>query len=114
MKFPDNSWYIGTWVDGKMHGNGAFVWELVKNDEKKQEKYDGDYFQGKKQGKGKFYFVSGNYYEGDWMNGKMEGEGIMYDKEGKVLKDGIWKNGTYVQPKSTIYENQSNIRSPIE
>ena len=71
VKFPDGSWYNGTWKDGRMDGTGVFTWRVKDGDQEKEEKYDGEYFQGKKQGKGLFYFANGNVYEGSWKNGKM-------------------------------------------
>jgi len=41
-----------------------------------------------------FYLrASGNTYEGFFVNGKFNGEGVKLDKDGKVLKNGVWKDG---------------------
>ena len=47
-----------------------------------KEKYEGPLKNGKKEGKGIYYFKSGNRYEGDWKNYKFEGKGIYYSNNG--------------------------------
>jgi hypothetical protein len=42
-----------------MHGAGEYVWP-------DGSKYIGQYFEGKKHGRGKFYYKSGRIYEGYW------------------------------------------------
>ena len=64
----------------------------IKEISNKRNKYEGDYKNNKREGKGIFYWNNGNRYEGDFINDKFEGNGILYYKNGKVIK-GIWKNG---------------------
>lgn len=42
--------------------------------------YEGDYFENKKEGRGKFTFVSGNVYDGEWKEGKQDGIGVLMDR----------------------------------
>ena len=35
----------------------------------------------------------GKKYEGRWKNGQMHGLGKLFDKNGKILKYGIWEKG---------------------
>lgn len=44
------------------------------------------------EGKGTFFNVDGGKYEGQWKNGKKNGRGIEIDVKGKQIK-GIWKDG---------------------
>ena len=59
-----------------------------KKKEIKKEKYpdgssyEGEFCNGKREGKGTYYFINGNKYEGDFKDGKKEGKGIMYYKNG--------------------------------
>ena len=39
-------------------------------------KYEGDFFIGKYEGKGKLYSESGKYYIGQFQNGQKNGKGI--------------------------------------
>ena len=48
------------------------------------------------EGKGIYYFNNGEKYDGEWKNNLKEGKGIMYDKNGKLKFDGEWKNGNKV------------------
>lgn len=65
-------------------------------------KYEnGDYYigemddQGKRHGKGKYYFAEGpyegGYYEGMWVNDQKEGMGNLYDKFNRIMFEGEWK-----------------------
>ena len=57
--------------------------------------YEGDYLMGRKDGKGKFTFPSGNVYDGYWIDGKQHGAGTLYSKDEKILKKGLWKFGLF-------------------
>ena len=37
--------------------------------------YDGEFFEGKKQGKGKFQWADGSSYDGDFIDDRLEGKG---------------------------------------
>ena len=59
--------------------------------------YEGDYFENKKEGRGKFTFVSGNVYDGEWKEGKQDGIGVLMDRLQKQMKKGRWEGGKFVQ-----------------
>ena len=44
------------------------------------------------EGKGIYYYKSGDKYDGEWKNDIKEGRGIYYYKSGNKC-DGEWKNG---------------------
>jgi len=46
MTYHNRSSYVGSWVKGKQHGRGRFL------------------------------FSNGDYYEGEWWLGKMHGRGV--------------------------------------
>ena len=66
------------------------------NKELKNEKgkYVGEIKNGKREGKGIFYFKNGDTYEGDWKNDKMDGKGIYYHKkaDGTDRYEGDFRN----------------------
>ena len=72
-----------------MHGTGTFSWADGR-------KYEGDYYDDKKQGHGKFTWPDGRMYDGYWMNGKQEGVGIYFNAKGEV-RYGQWQNGKRVK-----------------
>ncbi len=39
-------------------------------------RYEGEYKNGSKHGKGTYYYVDGNKYTGDWVNNQKAGEGV--------------------------------------
>jgi hypothetical protein len=55
--------YEGDFVDGKRTGKGTFTWA-------NGNRYEGDFVDGKLHGKGTFVDVDGNRYEGDFVDGK--------------------------------------------
>jgi len=57
--------------------------------------YNGEWKDGKKQGKGSFLFPNNNKYIGQWLDDKMNGQGTIYDAVGKILQKGIWENGQF-------------------
>ena len=64
---------------------------LFKTENYNNGKYIGEFNNGKREGKGTYYFNDGERYEGDWKNNKQEGKGIYYYKNGNKY-DGDWKN----------------------
>jgi antitoxin component YwqK of YwqJK toxin-antitoxin module len=45
-------------------------------------KYEGEFKNNKREGKGIFYYNNGDRYEGDYKNDKREGKGILYFNDG--------------------------------
>ncbi len=42
---------------------------------KNGERYEGEFFEGAKHGKGKYYYIKGELYIGDWKNNVKDGFG---------------------------------------
>ena len=76
--------YIGEYKDGKKEGKGIYYYE-------DGGKYVGDFKNDEFNGKGIYYCNNGNRYEGELKNGKCEGKGILYFKSGSIY-DGEFKN----------------------
>ena len=67
----DESTYEGEWANGKKDGKGKIIY-------KSGTLFDGSFKSGKKDGFGKMYYEpSGNYFEGQWLNDMKEGNGVM-------------------------------------
>lgn len=57
--------YNGEWVNDAQHGQGEEWW-----DEGARTKYIGQFYKGKKQGKGRFEWADGSYYTGEFVDGQ--------------------------------------------
>lgn len=42
------------------------------------DKYEGSWYQDKRQGKGTYVFSTGAYYKGQWQNDEKNGKGVFY------------------------------------
>ena len=52
--------------------------------------YEGQMLDGKRHGKGKFYYESGEggVYDGEWAGGKINGVGTLYYASGEIAYHG--------------------------
>lgn len=82
----NNFIYIGEWKSDMREGKGTYY------NYKTKEKYEGDFKNGKAEGKGIFYYNNGDIYEGEFKNWMKEGYGIYYYKDGSRY-EGFFKNG---------------------
>ena len=58
--------------------------------------FEGEYFNGKRNGKGKEYNEQSKLiFEGEYCNGKRNGKGKEYDYKGNLIYDGTYLNGIY-------------------
>lgn len=71
--------YEGDFVDGKKDGKGTETWNAIT-------RFTGDFVLGKKHGKGKFTSFTGDEYEGSYLNDKRWGRGV--SKEMLYYSDG--------------------------
>lgn len=69
--FDDGGYYRGSFIDGIMDGNGEMHIP-------EQEKYVGEFKDGKYHGFGTLFYFDGGKYEGNWANGLREGFGKLY------------------------------------
>lgn len=68
-------------------------------------KYIGQTKNGKRYGKGLFYYSDGSYYEGQWKDNKMHGKGCLYYSNGSIAYEGGWYMDTF-HGKGRIYNDQ--------
>ena len=85
----DNGNYIyeGEFLNGKFDGKG-----ILKN--KKGDIYEGSFKSGVKEGQGIFHFAEGDTYVGDFSHNNFDGEGKLVIKDISEYK-GKFKNGKY-------------------
>jgi len=68
--FANHNTYSGTWSDGRMHGDGLYVW----ND---GTEYAGEFRDGFAWGQGEKKWSNGRSYSGEWVRDMMWGNGEM-------------------------------------
>lgn len=61
-----------------------------------QDKYIGEYKDGKYSGYGTYIFSSGDKYIGEWANGRFNGIGTLFYRDG-TKKTGIWKDNNFTE-----------------
>mmetsp|Transcript_21327 Transcript_21327/g.24786 ORF Transcript_21327/g.24786 Transcript_21327/m.24786 type:complete len:238 (+) Transcript_21327:40-753(+) len=61
-------------------------------EEEKNEIYEGDFFDGRRKGKGKYFYKNGDVYDGDWVDNMKHGFGkLTYKDKGEYY--GFFENG---------------------
>ena len=79
--------YIGNIYNNKKEGRGKMIY-------KNGDIYVGEWSNDFKDGKGIFYYNNGNKYDGYFVEGKRNGKGIMFYKNGDKY-DGEWKDDVF-------------------
>ena len=105
LKFGHGDIYIGDLVGITREGKGFYKWKKSGN------VYEGSWSNGYKHGFGTFTWKEdGSKWVGIW-NKDSRYKGIEYDKKGKILKQGIWKNGDFKSEKVNLKSLKSSNNS---
>lgn len=79
ITYVDESVFEGVVNNERMkHGKGVYTWKKAGEGEGEEEPvvratYDGDYWNGKRHGRGKMVFPNGDTYQGEWKENKVGG-----------------------------------------
>ena len=95
--------FKGQVINGLANGTG--IWKGTK-DPFIGDKYEGNYINGKKEGKGIYYFHNGNIYDGEHKDSKLEGKGIFYWNNGNRY-EGDFRNNKR-EGKGVMYINNGD------
>ena len=80
--------YEGEYLNGKKNGKGKSYWSHG------QLCYEGEYLDDKRHGKGKSYYPNGVLlYEGEYLDDKRHGKGKEYNDKGNLYFEGDYLNG---------------------
>ena len=104
--FSGTSKYEGNYENGKRSGKG----KEYNND---ILIFEGEYTDGKRNGKGKEYSNDGILiFEGEYAYGKKNGKGKKYNRNSKLIFDGEYLNGKIWDGKG--YDNKGNLAFEIK
>ena len=95
--------YIGMWKNGKFHGKGSlynknpgFLRNFDPQDFSKLgngwNKYEGEFEEGAREGRGMLYLMNGDIFEGDFRRDVVHGRGVIRTEEGGIFF-GEWNYG---------------------
>lgn len=104
--FPNGHSYVGTWLDGRMHGEGLYIWQ-------DGSEYKGDFNNGVMCGRGEKRWPDGRCYCGTWKQDMMWGEGVMTWPTQESYSGQFWKgayhgHGTRTKPSGDKYVGEFN------
>ena len=94
------------------HINQVFKRSTIYIKQYDNGRYEGEMVDGKREGKGKFYFITGDYYEGDFKNNCKEGKGKYIYSANKDIYEGEFKGGKihgkgkYTYEQGDIYDGE--------
>jgi len=94
--------YIGNWKEGNMTGEGVLF------DKNNKLIFEGNYYNNKKYGKGRFILKDNEYYEGEFFDDKMEGKGTYYYQNGDKW-EGYFKNNMKNGVGIMTYHNSKDV-----
>ena len=109
--------YVGDYLDGKYYNGYAFnetgeeIYEikegkgLPKEFEKYGYRYEGEYLNGIKNGKGKEYYKERLIFEGEYLNGKRRKGKEYHITDGYLLFEGEYLNGERNGKGKEYYQN---------
>ncbi|EGR33489.1 phosphatidylinositol-4-phosphate 5-kinase, putative [Ichthyophthirius multifiliis] len=95
-----NERYEGEWVNGEKQGQGTYFYS-------NGGKYQGQWLKNQKHGKGAYYYPSGSVYEGDWQDDKVNGFGIQIVKD-SYRYEGQFQNGLKSGQGIFIFQDESS------
>ncbi|KAF4323488.1 hypothetical protein BBO99_00001358 [Phytophthora kernoviae] len=67
-----NARYDGEWENGLPHGYGELVFDAARN-----IRYEGQFVEGKRAGRGHMHYADGSVYAGEWKDDVKCGQGVM-------------------------------------
>lgn len=85
--------YVGEWKDGKMHGQGTVT--FGENSQWAGDKYVGEWKDGERTGQGTYTYANGDKYVGEFKDSARHGQGTYTYVGGRKIK-GYYLNGDFV------------------
>jgi len=107
LEYEGQYLYNRKWNGKGYDENGNIIYELFNGNGKVKEYdecscdliFEGEYLNGKLNGKGKEYSFGELIYEGDFLNGQRNGKGKEYYRDGRLRFEGEYLNGERIKRK---------------
>ena len=108
-KISENIVYTGRLYNKLPNGLGKVI--ILDKDKNETERYEGNFANGQRHGRGKQTIKNDFTYEGQWRNNRKNGIGKLLLKngdtyEGQFLNDAFNGNGKFVFKNQGVYEGQ--------
>ena len=87
--YEDGTFYIGQYQNNLPNGKGTFYYPNGNIC------YEGDFFNGFREGFGKYNYQDGSFYIGQWKNNLRNGKGTFYYPNGTIFYDGFFINDLF-------------------
>ena len=58
-----------------------------------QSRYEGEFHEGRMEGRGIRYYANGNIHEGEFVNNKPHGSGTFFNAKENLYREATWKEG---------------------
>ena len=111
--FENGMYYIGRLINLSAYGEGIIYNKKDIKSNKNSIYYEGDFVNGKKEGKGKLFYDNGEYYIGDFLNDKRNGKGIIYHKDDSFKYIGDFENDK-LKGKGELINNKFHYLGDID
>jgi hypothetical protein len=109
QRYLDNCWgvrlennysYYGEFKNDQFHGKGTLIISRTENNKIKEEKYEGNFKSGTKDGKFKISYQDGSHDIAEYKKDLLDGKVMFYDQYNTLLAEEIFKKD---KVKSRIY-----------
>eukprot|EP00056_Hartaetosiga_gracilis_P001800 m.47741 g.47741 ORF g.47741 m.47741 type:complete len:231 (+) comp10786_c0_seq2:49-741(+) len=77
--------YMGYWQQDKHHGQGVKFYDMEG-----KERYEGEWYKGRRSGWGRMHYSDGSIYEGEWLEDMRSGTGLLLLASGNRY-EGSWE-----------------------
>lgn len=100
-----NEIYEGEWADNRLNGYGTYFWfDQNRKVNVLVNRYAGGFRNGKRHGKGCFYYADGSIYIGEWYNNLKDGFAFLVQDDGNIEVQIYYKNRPFKKLDSTLLD----------
>ena len=105
-RFEDGSMYEGNFVNGRPEGKGTMIYVGGAS-------YIGEWHYGLREGEGTWNYADGGYYVGGWQRGRRHGRGKLIKKDGTEIV-GEWQYDKMISTIEVKEVQKINLEDPTD